>query len=221
MNIVDIVVIAVIIISGLFAFVRGFVQETLSVVGWVGAPLATFYTFEYLRPFLRRYIDHGLIADILTGVAIFVVTLVVLSLVSHGFAVRVRASPVSALDRSLGFLFGLARGAVVVVAAYLLVEWAVEREERPPWLLEARLMPYAEYGGEIARSLVPESWRNKGVSAAERLGAQARETIAAPEGSAGGDGPEPPDDSQSDAGYQTGVREGVELLLRNIGSGDR
>lgn len=213
MNFVDIVVIAVIIISGVFAFVRGFVQETLSVVGWVGAAAATIYTFNDLNPVVLDYVDNEPLAIGITIIGTFVITLVVLSLISHSIAVRVRASSVSALDRSLGLLFGLARGAVVVVAAYLALEWALPREEQPQWLREARLMPYAIRGGEMAKELVPRSLRDEGVDAAERLGVQAREAVAAPDDPAADEG------GESEPGYERGAREGMEFLLRN--SGDR
>ncbi len=213
MTVVDIVIIAVIIISGVFAFVRGFVQETLSVVGWVGAAAATIYTFNDLNPIVLGYVENEPLAIGITIVGTFVITLVLLSLISHSIAVRVRASSVSALDRSLGLLFGLARGAVVVVAVYLALEWALPREDQPEWLSEARLMPYAIRGGEMAKDLVPRSLRDEGVDAAERLGAQAREAIGEP------DNPAADGDGATEPGYERGTREGMELLLRN--SGDR
>ena len=208
MTVVDIVVIVVIVISGAFAFVRGFVQETLSVVGWVGAAAAAIYSFNDLNPIVLGYVENEPLAIGITIVGTFVITLVLLSLISHSIAVRVRASSVSTLDRSLGLLFGLARGAVVVVAAYLALEWALPREDQPEWLREARLMPYAIRGGEMAKDLVPRSLREEGVDAAERLGAQAREAIEEQEG-----------EGVDEPGYERGTREGLELLLRN--SGDR
>ena len=213
MNFVDIIVIAVILISGVFAFLRGFVQETLSVVGWVGAAAATIYAFNDLNPIVLGYVDSEPLAIGITIIGTFVITLVILSLISHSIAVRVRASSVSALDRSLGLVFGLARGAVVVVAAYLALEWALPREDQPQWLLEARLMPYAIRGGEMAKELVPRSLRDEGVDAAERLGVQAREAVAASDEAAGDEGRE------AEPGYERGAREGMEFLLRN--SGDR
>ncbi len=217
MTVVDIVVIAIIIISGVFAFVRGFVQETLSVVGWVGAAAATIYAFNDLNLIVLRYVENEPLAIGITIIGTFVITLVVLSLISHSIAVRVRASSVSAIDRTLGLLFGLARGAVVVVAAHLALEWALPREEQPEWLREARLMPYAIRGGEMAKELVPRSLRDEGVDAAERLGAQAREAIGEPEEPTGNGGSEGAGESES--GYERGAREGMEFLLRN--SGDR
>ena len=205
MNIVDIIIVAVIIISGIFAFVRGFVQETLSVVGWIGAAAATVYSFNVINPIVLGYVENEPLAIGITVVGTFVITLVVLSLISHGIAVRVRASSVGALDRSLGFLFGLARGVVVVIAAYLALGWALPPEDQPVWLREARLTPYAIRGGEMAKELVPKSLRDEGVGAAERLGAQAREAVGAP-GESG----------DSEAGYGSGPRKGMEFIIRNL-----
>src|SRR5690606_22488406 len=63
-NLIDLCVIAILLISGFFAFVRGFVREVLSVAGWVGAAIVTLYLFEPVRPHVRGLIPSPLIADI-------------------------------------------------------------------------------------------------------------------------------------------------------------
>ena len=81
---------------------------------WVGAAIATLYLFEFAQPVARTYIEVELIADIVAGVVLFVITLIVLSLISHALSRRVRDSALGPLDRSLGLVFGLARGAALV-----------------------------------------------------------------------------------------------------------
>jgi hypothetical protein len=109
-NLVDIAVLGVLAISGLVAFSRGLVREVLSIAAWVGAAALTVYAFPHFRDFTRGYIKNELAADIATGVAIFVVLLFVFTAVSHMLSRNVRSSSFGALDRSLGFLFGSARG---------------------------------------------------------------------------------------------------------------
>ena len=72
-NLIDLGVILVLLISGFFAFVRGFVREVLSVAGWVGAGIIALYLFEPLRPHVHGLIPSPLIADIVTGAGIFIV----------------------------------------------------------------------------------------------------------------------------------------------------
>lgn len=131
--------------------------EVLSIAGWVGAALVTLWTFGDARPYLRQYIEMQLLADILTGVGIFVVALVIFSTISHLIARVVKGSALNAVDRSLGFLFGLVRGAVLVCLGYLLLtSWVFPETKRPPWLENARMLPWVEQGAEYLKGLVPQ-----------------------------------------------------------------
>jgi len=66
-NATDILVFAILLISGLLAFFRGFVREVLSVGAWVGAAFATLYGFAHVRPYARDLIGIDMIADIIAG----------------------------------------------------------------------------------------------------------------------------------------------------------
>lgn len=130
--------------------------EVLSIAGWLGAALVTLWTFNDAKPYLRQYIQMQLLADILTGVGIFVVALVIFSTISHLIARVVKGSALSAVDRSLGFVFGIVRGAVLVCLAYLLLTWVFPETRRPPWLENARMLPWVQAGAEYLKSLVPQ-----------------------------------------------------------------
>ncbi len=155
-NVVDIGVLLVLLISAILAYARGFVHEVLSVGGWIGAIFATFYGFPYAKPLARKYISLDLAADLTAGVAIFIVTLVFLSLLTRAIANRVQASALNVLDRSLGFLFGLARGAVLVCVAYIGLELLIPEEQHPPVVRDARTMPLIKPGAALLKSLVPD-----------------------------------------------------------------
>ena len=152
---IDLGVGAVIVISALFAFARGIVREVLAIVGWVGAILATLQLFPYMQPFGRTHISSSILADLATGTAIFIFTLVLFSLLSYAIAARVRESRVSALDRSLGFLFGMGRGAVVTCLAYLLLALVMPPNDQPLWLRHAKVTPHLEQGAVMLLKLVP------------------------------------------------------------------
>src|SRR5260221_6554457 len=103
-NALDIIVIAVVALSALFAFARGFVKESLSIAAWVGAGLITLYGLPHLRPVALKYISNPLLAAGAAGVTLFVVSLIVLSLLTSAVAGRVKQSALSAVDPSLGLL---------------------------------------------------------------------------------------------------------------------
>jgi len=216
-NPTDLAVAALLLVSGLLAFVRGFVKEILSVAGWIGAAIATLQFFPVARPYVRRYVEPTFLADALTGAAIFIATLVVLSLISHFLARRVRESSVSALDRSLGFLFGLVRGAVVVAIAYVLLALAVPPAEQPDWIRQARVVPLAEQWGRWLLLALPAETRD---DIEEKLGSDASlldesaDLVRKIPKIRIINRPQSAPDSPPEKGYNATVREGLERLLR-------
>jgi membrane protein required for colicin V production len=166
-DILDIAVVTIVLISGVLALARGFVREVLSVGAWVGAAIATLYLFAFAQPVARTYIEVELIADIVAGVALFVVTLIALSLVSHALSRRVRDSALGPLDRSLGLVFGLARGAALVALAYLIFSALFPPEDRPACVAEARTEPFLAQGALVLAGILPERWVAQSVDAAE------------------------------------------------------
>lgn len=159
-NIADAAVIVVIVFSAVFAFFRGFVHELLAIVSWVGAGVATLYGFPYLQPEARKLISIDLLADMGAGILIFLVVLIALSIATRLLSRRVRDSAFGPLDRSLGLVFGIARGAILVCLAWLILLWVLPREDHPAWITQARTLPLVERGGAALVGLVPERLRH-------------------------------------------------------------
>ena len=119
-NVADLVVIVVLLLSGLFAFLRGLVHEVLAVAAWVGAALVTLYGFT-VRPMRAHLIAIPLVADSVAGSWVFLVALIVFSMISHGGpeagagAQPGRARPLARLR------VRPARGALIVCLAWLLL----------------------------------------------------------------------------------------------------
>ena len=169
MNFLDLIILGVLGLSTLLAFSRGFVKELLSILGWIGAVIATVMLFAPARVHVRQYIAEPLLADIATGVGIFVVTLFLCGIINHWLSGHVRNNGLGALDRSLGLVFGLVRGAVVVCAAYILMAWALpNREERPDMVNEARTLPVVERGAAFIMTLLPDDILKQGEEALDQ-----------------------------------------------------
>ena len=178
-NWVDIGIGVVVLLSAVLAFSRGFVHEVLTVAAWVGAAFATIYAYPHVQPYIAQYVGNELAAKLAAGTLVFIGSLVVLSLLTRGVTRQVKVSALNALDRSLGFLFGILRGAVLVCLAYIVVGWAWTPAEQPHWLREARSLPVVESGATLLRSLVPGSAQTAGSDAAARARSaaeQAQET---------------------------------------------
>ena len=175
LNVADIAIIGILLVSALWAFLRGFVREVLGVAAWVGAAFVTLYGFAYVRPYAKQLISIDFVADAVAGVVLFVVSLILFSVVSHAISSQVRDSALSAIDRSLGFVFGLIRGAVIVCLGYLLLKWAVPPQDRPTWIMAARSLPAIEQGVALLEQLIPRSARERGATEAERVRQKAEE----------------------------------------------
>jgi membrane protein required for colicin V production len=174
-NPADLTVVVVIVLSGLFAMARGFVREVLSLASWVGAALVTLWGFGIARPYVRTLIESTLLADIITGVALFICSLILFSMIGGGIASLVRGTSLNALDRTLGFLFGLLRGALIVSILWLGLGWAIKPEEHPVWLREARVVPLVERLADFLRGLAPPEFRGRIQSAGDTADRARRE----------------------------------------------
>jgi len=155
LNAFDLVVLAVVVLSGLFALMRGLVKEVLSIVSWVGALFVALYGFGYVAPYVSGMIQPAWLADVITGVGLFVAALIALGLVSSLISGAVHKSSAGALDRSLGFLFGLVRGAVIVCVAWLAMSRVLPSSDYPAWLKTARTLPLVERGANMLLGMVP------------------------------------------------------------------
>lgn len=165
-TVVDIVLALVVLISAALAFVRGFVHEVLGIAAWIGAIIITIFAFPHAQPYAREYINIALVADAVTGLAIFIVALVVFTIISHAASRNVRNSSLGAVDRSLGLVFGVVRGVALICAAYLAMMWAIPQpEDRPLWIQNARSQPLVEQGAVYLASLLPASILERGEDA--------------------------------------------------------
>ncbi len=171
MNALDIAVIAVILLSGLFAFSRGFVREGLSIASWIGASAAAVYAYE---PGIRIAKGLKLPELVAQGAAIllpFIVALVLLSIVTNFIAHRVRHSALSSVDRTLGLVFGLARGVLLVCLAYIgfTIVWPPDQKDQPELLAQSRTLPLVEAGAAALRQLVPPPYRDKATTTVKNV----------------------------------------------------
>ena len=213
----DILVILVLLLSGALAFARGFVREALSIVAWVGAALITVFLLPLASPLVRDLIDNELVADFISGVLIFITALVGLSVGGHFATKAIRDSALNMLDRSLGLVFGLLRGVILLSLGYMLFVWLVpDDDDHPDWFSDARTLPLVEEAAEILQVIVPTDVIGDGLDAAEdtldRLGRLAPSLIedhavsaAVPEAK--------PDAPEDEDGYNRRAREEMDRLL--------
>ena len=167
MNWFDFAVIGVLALSGLLAMARGLVKELLSLAGWIVAAIVTFIALPHVSPIALKLVKSKTIADIGSGIVIFLVVLVICGLITHALTRRLPSGTFGFVDSVLGLIFGLARGALLVALAYLLLNVAFKSDNLPPWVTEAKTKPYLDQGSDILKRLNPEEWFEKGRKAIE------------------------------------------------------
>ncbi|MCF4164950.1 CvpA family protein [Zavarzinia compransoris] len=184
-NVVDGVVIALVILSALFAFFRGFTREVLSIAAWVGAGFTALYLYDKVQPYAMQATGSETLSLAIAVGLPFIVSLLVYSVLTHLIASRVQQSAAGPLDRTLGFVFGVARALVVVSVLYLAVVNLMQEPEDPTWMREAKTLPIIRAGAEVVFDLLPDNLRSP--ETLDRLqaqggavldGARALETLA-------------------------------------------
>jgi membrane protein required for colicin V production len=170
MNPLDLAIIAVVALSAVFAFARGFVREALSIVAWVGAAAIAIYGFNWAEAIIDARAHNPLLSQVAAGGGLFIGSLIVLTILTGLCARMVHAVGLTPIDRTLGLIFGLARGMFLVCFAYLLLDiYGPQAKDQPDWIRDAKSKPYLHEGAEFLQSFLPESLKNKTIGAAGDL----------------------------------------------------
>ncbi len=137
-TIFDGVVGGVIVISAILAYARGFVREVMSILGWIAAAIVAFIFAPNMLPLMSEipmvgdFIGDSRELGILAAFAVvFVIALLVVSIFTPLFSSVVQRSAVGGIDAALGFLFGIARGVLLVVVALIAYDRIVGDEPIP------------------------------------------------------------------------------------------
>jgi len=159
-TILDLVLLAVMLISGLLAMVRGFMREILSIAAWGAAALVTLYSYSKLLPTAKTYFSSDTVASVVVVAGVFIGTLIIVSVITVRISDMILDSRIGALDRTLGFLFGLGRGLLIVVVAYEFFVWLVPDKQRPEWVAGAKSRTMLDSTGEWLKALLPDDPEN-------------------------------------------------------------
>ena len=128
-TIIDGVVALVIVLSALLAYSRGFVREVMAIAGWIAAAVVAFIFSPKVEPLIKEVPVLGdFIADscelsiIVSFAAVFAVALIVVSFFTPLFSSLVQRSALGGVDQGIGFLFGVARGILLIAVAFFIYD---------------------------------------------------------------------------------------------------
>jgi membrane protein required for colicin V production len=228
--ILDIVVIVILLISCIVAFLRGFVREVLTILGLGGAGLTALTVAPMLSGGLESWLSDGagendkfwgfvpydIAAAVFAYAGVFVITLIIMSLISHWIAKSVHAIGLGPIDRSLGVVFGIVRGLILIGLLYMPFHLLMDDEDKESWFSESATHGYVEELADIMSALMPESMQAE----------EAAEEEADPLGDLTGEDdktePQPLPDTGTDEGaaidaigYDASDRQAIDDLIQN------
>jgi membrane protein required for colicin V production len=205
-QLLDLILFGIMLISGLLALMRGFTREVLSLVAWGAAAFAAYFAIKQqaLLDLAMPYVDKPILAQIAVGAIAFIITLIIVSLISVKISDSVVDSAAGAFDRTLGFIYGLARGFVLVAIAYLFYGWLLPFDKQEDWVRNASSLPAIKSVGETLLTFMPPD-------IAETLSNTAlMKNPDVPAGTVTQPAPAP--------GYQSGETQGLDNLIEGTGN---
>ncbi|MBN9075015.1 MAG: colicin V synthesis protein [Rhizobiales bacterium 65-79] len=158
-TLLDGILIGFTLVSAMLAMVRGFSREVLSVASWVAAAAAAYFFYPAILPYVSPHIDNAKIAMGVSAAIVFFVALIVVTVITMKLADFIIDSRIGALDRTLGFLYGAARGILVVAVALMFFNWLVG-DNPPVWVKEAKSRPLLENIGTRIEAMLPADAEN-------------------------------------------------------------
>lgn len=145
MTVFDILVLVIVGVAAVGGFLRGFVQEVLSIVSWILAVFAIHYLHTPLTEALRGFYDAEPATSLLAFVLLLLIPYAAMKLIAGRFGNASGSSILGPIDRVLGFGFGALKGALIVVVAFAVIVLGYDAswgyKGRPDWITQARTYP--------------------------------------------------------------------------------
>lgn len=152
----DVGVGVLLLISAILATARGLTREVLSLATWAGSAALAVYAWQFHPEIARQYIAEQLVADIATVVVTFIISLIVLHLITMRIADFVVDSRIGPLDRTLGFVFGVLRGLLIAIVVVIFGVWLFPNS-LPDWAANSQSLPHLQSMGNTLISLLPQN----------------------------------------------------------------
>nr|WP_249204461.1 CvpA family protein [Acetobacter thailandicus] len=160
---IDIIALVLVTLSVLHGLIRGFARQALGIGGWVIALLLTCRYYTNLIPWTRSFIHDHTVADITAFILLMLVLLVVASFASSLIVRVIHQSALQGLDHTLGALFGLARGVLLVLLLFVSAQWLLPPEDIHDIENKGKFTPYIRMGVAYIQPFMPD-FTTKGVA---------------------------------------------------------
>lgn len=154
MNIADYLIIAIVVVPAVVGVLRGFLPEVIALLSWIIGLLVAWHFGPALEPGLGGLLADPHVRPWAARAILWLAVMLIGTATSAIVCYFVRLALFSAMDRFLGFVFGLIRGLVILGVCVLVCQTLRLDGER--WWHRSMLMPYAEHIGGLLRSVLGE-----------------------------------------------------------------
>jgi membrane protein required for colicin V production len=152
----DIIVIVIVGVAAIGGFMRGLVQEVLSLASWVFAALAVHFLHPALTPAISNFLNSDRVTPIFAFVLLLLIPYAAMKLIAGNISGASDGAILGPIDRVLGFGFGAVKGALIAVFAFAVLALGYDQswgfKGRPDWISSARTYSAAD---AFSRQLVP------------------------------------------------------------------
>ena len=155
-NLLDIIIILTMLVSGVLALTQGFVKEILSLIGWIVSFVSVIVFMPEAGKYLRPFFESQALSDLITISIIFTVTLLAWRLLSLFIVKIFKFTSIGYIDRTLGFLFGLLRIYILASIIFGVFIQKIEQEKRPLYIQSSNLTKVIESSNNFLFSNFPE-----------------------------------------------------------------
>ena len=160
----DVIILVLIFISALFAFFRGFSLELLSISVWIISFFGSYAYGNNLVNFFNKIVNNILISTAISYVLAFLIIFVIFSFLTRKFSVFIKDSYVGLIDKSLGFIFGILRGYIIVSLCFFLFDYFYNGK-RLEFIESSKIIPVIKItNNEIFRFLKIDSQYSENLS---------------------------------------------------------
>lgn len=176
----DMVTLGLILFSGVVGYLRGLLREVFSAGAFVAAALATVFGYPFLKDVAHKAVSPDWFGDMIVVGGIFLIVYVAVRILASQVATSIRDGfQIGALDRSMGFGFGLLRGLLIMALGLIVFQAATPVDRMPKWLTGARSYPLVNSTAGMLKSLAPEGAAAK-LTAEDTVEIPADDTPTAP-----------------------------------------
>lgn len=216
----DYVYVAVLVLSTVWATIRGGIFETVATLSWVIAAFAARFISPLLDKLLQSWFDLSASTVGTLVASYFVVFFVILMLVgffNQRLREKIQNSIMNVTDRTLGIIFGLIRGIVIMGVVYWCALWYYSDAPRPaPWVENARTRPIMQLTAVKLDEWFFPGPGSKLLARDVRGSQEAQEIFENLINPAVSDGEKSGDATETETGYKSSERSALEKQLLQI-----